>query len=41
MIVARHAPTNLLALLAELRLGMDPELAQLDGLAEDDGILRR
>ena len=38
MIVDRHAPTTLLALLPELRLGMDPELAQLDGLAEDDGL---
>jgi hypothetical protein len=41
MIVDRHAPTNLFALLPELWLEMDRELAQLDGLLEDDGLFRQ
>ena len=34
MIVDRHTPIDLLALLPELRLEMDPELTRLDGLLE-------
>jgi hypothetical protein len=36
MIVDRHGPINLFALLPELRLEMDPELAQLDVFLEND-----
>lgn len=36
MIVNRHTPIDLFVLLPELRLEMDPELTQLDGLLEDD-----
>ena len=35
MIVDSHAPVDLYALLPELRLRMEPELAELDVLLED------
>ena len=41
MIVDRHESANLFALLPELRLEMEPELAELDGLLEDDEIFGR
>ena len=41
MIVDRHDPLNLFALLPELRLKMEPELKELDTLLEDDVILGR
>ena len=36
MIVDQHTPIDLPVLLPELRLEMDPQPAQLDGLLEDD-----
>jgi transposase, IS5 family len=36
MILDRHEPTDLVALVPELRLEMKPELAKLDKLLEDD-----
>jgi hypothetical protein len=36
MIVDRHAPIDLFALLSELRLEMEPKLAQLDVPLEND-----
>ena len=36
MIVDRHEPMDLFAFLPELRLKMEPELAKLDTLCEDD-----
>lgn len=41
MIVDRHEPLDLFSLLPELRLEMDPELTQLDGLLEDDELFAR
>ena len=41
MIVDRHTPIDLFALLPELHLEMDPELTQLDGLLEDDKLFGR
>jgi transposase, IS5 family len=38
MIVDRYDPVNLLELIPELRLEMEPELAQLDRLLDDDEI---
>ena len=36
MIVDRYEPINLLELIPELRLEMEPELAALDRLLDDD-----
>ncbi|HSK83159.1 MAG TPA: transposase [Rubrobacter sp.] len=36
MIVDRYEPVNLFELIAQLRLEMEPELAQLDRLLDDD-----
>ncbi len=41
MIVDSHAPVDLFALLPELRLRMEPELAELDVLLEDDILFGR
>src|SRR5918992_833064 len=41
MIVDRHTPIDLFALLPKLRLEMDPELAQLDVVLEDDELFAR
>lgn len=41
MIVDRHSPVDLFEMLAELRPAMEPELAQLDGLLEDDKLFSR
>ena len=41
MIVDRHTPIDLFALLPKLRLEMDPELAQLDVFLEDDELFAR
>jgi IS5 family transposase len=41
MIVDRYAPMNLFALVPQLALEMDPELAALDHLLEDDGLFAR
>jgi transposase, IS5 family len=41
MIVDRYEPINLLELIPQLRLEMEPELAQLDGLLDDDEIFLR
>jgi IS5 family transposase len=41
VIVDRHAPLDLMALLPELRLEMEPELKKLDGLLEDDELFGR
>jgi IS5 family transposase len=41
MIVHRYEPVNLLELIPELRLQMEPELAQLDRLLDDDEIFLR
>ena len=38
MIVDRYEPVNLLELIPELRLEMEPELTQLDRLLDDDEI---
>jgi IS5 family transposase len=38
MIVDRYDPVNLLELIPQLRLEMEPELAQLDRLLDDDEI---
>lgn len=41
MIIERHEPLDLFALLPKLRLEMEPELAQLDRLLEDDVLFGR
>ena len=41
MIVDRYEPVNLLELIPELRLQMEPELAALDRLLDDDEIVLR
>jgi len=41
MIVDRYDPVNLFALVPQLALEMDPELAALDGLLEDDALVAR
>ena len=41
MIVDRHTPIDLFALLPKLRLEMDPELTQFDSLLEDDELFDR
>jgi transposase, IS5 family len=41
MIVDRYEPVNLLELIPQLRLQMEPELAQLDRLLDDDEIFLR
>ena len=42
MIVARYDPVNLFEMVPKLELEMEPELAQLDELLEDDVLsLRR
>jgi transposase, IS5 family len=41
MIVDRYDPVNLFELVPKLELEMDPELAQLDGLLEDDTLFAR
>jgi transposase, IS5 family len=41
MIVDRYDPVNLSELIPELRLQMEPELAQLDRLLDDDGLFSR
>jgi transposase, IS5 family len=41
MIVDRYEPVNLLELIPQLRLEMEPELAQLDRLLDDDEIFLR
>lgn len=41
MIVDRHAPLNLFTMMPELRLKMEPELAELDTLLEDDILFKR
>ena len=40
MIVDRYAPMNLFELVPKLELEMEPELAGLDELLEDDVLLR-
>ena len=37
MIVDRYAPINLFEMVPKLELEMEPELAQLDELLDDDG----
>ncbi len=41
MIVDRYDPVNLFALVPQLALDMDPELAALDGLLDDDALVAR
>ena len=41
MIVDRYDPINLFELVPKLELEMDPELAQLDRLLEDDVLFER
>jgi transposase, IS5 family len=41
MIVDRHDPVNLFEMVPKLELEMEPELAQLDGLLEDDVLFAR
>jgi len=41
MIVDRYDPMNLFELVPKLELEMEPELAQLDGLLDDDVIFER
>lgn len=41
MIIDRHQPANLFEMLPELRLELDPELAELDALLEDDDLFER
>jgi IS5 family transposase len=41
MIVDRYDPVNLFRLVPQLQLGMEPELAALDRLLEDDVLFRR
>jgi len=41
MIVDRYDPMNLFALVPQLRLAMEPELAELDHLLEDDEVFQR
>jgi IS5 family transposase len=41
MIIDRYDPVNLLALVPKLQLEMEPELAQLDQLLEDDALFQR
>jgi IS5 family transposase len=41
MIVERYDPVNLFELVPKLKLEMEPELAQLDQLLEDDGLFAR
>ncbi len=41
MIVDRYDPINLFELVPKLELEMDPELAQLDHLLEDDVLFKR
>jgi hypothetical protein len=41
MIVDRYDPMNLFKLVAKLELEMEPELARLDGLLDDDVIFER
>ena len=40
MIVARHAPVDLFALVPKLMLDFEPELRELDRLLDDDEIVR-
>lgn len=41
MIVERYDPVNLFALVPKLALAMDPELAELDRLLEDDALVQQ
>jgi transposase, IS5 family len=41
MIVERYDPVNLFEMVPKLKLEMEPELAQLDQLLEDDGLFAR
>ena len=41
MIIDRYDPMNLFELVPKLQLGMEPELAELDRLLEDDALFRR
>src|SRR5215218_5105417 len=41
MIVDRHDPINLFEMVPKLNLEMEPELAQLDRLLDDDGLFAR
>jgi hypothetical protein len=41
MIVDRYDSMNLFELVPKLELGMEPELARLDGLLDDDVIFER
>ncbi|MDQ5853979.1 MAG: transposase, partial [Chloroflexota bacterium] len=41
MIIDRYDPVNLFNLVPQLQLEMDPELAALDQLLDDDGLFQR